>query len=120
MVLGFVGAALGISYMPPMRKRDVFAALFSGLIMAGLAPQWAGHYYEKFFTEPIPAFMNNTIAFFFGIGGMFIVPGAIAAWTAIRANPFVIVDWIGRLKARAPTAPPPGADETPPAAGGSK
>lgn len=110
IVLGFIGAALGVSYMPPMNKKQLAGAMLSGLVCAALAPQWAGHYYAKIIGEPTPAFMNNTVAFLFGIGGMFIVPAVLVFWTGFRDNPLGFIDWI-RGRGPAPRRTPPPADE---------
>lgn len=108
IVLGFLGAALGVSSMPTMSKKQMFTAVVSGLVCSALAPQWAAHYYARIFSEPIPAFMNNTVAFVFGVGGMFIVPGLIVGWQRFKENPFVFIDYL-RGK-----GPPPAAPAAPP------
>lgn len=113
VVLGFVGAALGIAYMPKMEKSQLTAALLAGIMCAALgtpladaayismAPQWMnvdhGH---------LPKIINNAMAFFLGIGGMFIIPGVIVFWRYGARNPFVIFDWI-RGK-----GPPPSVDNS--------
>lgn len=105
VILGFIGAALGIGSMPTMTRKQLITAMLSGLVAAALAPQWAAHLYGRWFgPEPIPPFMNNTIAFFFGIGGMFIVPGAIVFWQNFRNNPLGFIDWI---RGKGPPPPPP-------------
>lgn len=110
LIMGLVGACLGVSYMPPMSKKQLAGAMASGVVFAALAPQWAGHYYLKWMGEPIAHFMNNTVAFVFGIGGMFIVPCIIVFWTDFRDNPWGFIEWI-RGRARAPSRKPLPDDE---------
>lgn len=114
IVLGFVGAALGIAYMPKMEKPQLLAALVAGVACAMLAtplvdaifvnwaPTWMNATHDH-----LPHIINNAFAFFFGIGGMFIVPGIIVFWRSGAKNPFAIVDWL-RGK-----SPPPSVDPEP-------
>lgn len=116
VVLGFVGAALGVSYMPPMNKKQLLAALVAGVTCAALAPGatseaiawWRSTPAAPVLAVPLPAALNNVLAFVSGIGGMFLVPGLIVAFQSFKKNPFAVVDW-----ARGRGAPP-----TPPSDGG--
>lgn len=88
VILGFLGAALGLSRMPPMNKWQLFTALISGVVFAAFAPQillliWAA-----------PPVIRNITAFVFGIGGMFIVPGIIVFWQAFATDPW---GWFTRI-----------------------
>ena len=87
-VLGFVGAALGISYSPPMSKKEMFAALLAGVVCAVLGPALVMQIYA------LPVIVNNAFAFIFGIGGMFIVPGLLALWRGFATNPWSFIDRI--------------------------
>jgi hypothetical protein len=87
-VLGFIGAALGISYSPPMTKREMFAALLAGLVCGVLGPQLIAHVYA------MPPIVNNALAFIFGLGGMFIVPGLLAMWRGFAVDPWSFIDRI--------------------------
>lgn len=86
LVLGAAGAVLGISYTPKMTKREMFAAMIAGLACAALFPQLAAHYFA------LPAVLNNVLAFIFGIGGMFIVPGVLALWRGFANDPWAFID----------------------------
>lgn len=88
-VLGFIGAALGISYSPPMTKKEMFAALLAGVVCAVLGPQLAMQIYT------LPPIVNNALAFIFGIGGMFIVPGLLAIWRGFASDPWA---WLDKLR----------------------
>jgi hypothetical protein len=94
LIFGLIGAALGISYMPPMTKGRMAAAIFAGLACAALFPQLAAHYYQTWFTTPIPPAINNTFAFVFGVLGMFIVPGIIVIGEKFQANPWWVIDFL--------------------------
>lgn len=110
VVLGLIGASLGISRMPTMTKRDLSFSLLSGVVCAAFAPQWAAHFYHVYMGAEIPVFMNNTVAFIFGIGGMFLVPGVIVFWQAFSKDPWgAVMKLVNALrgKSSAPTAPPP-------------
>jgi hypothetical protein len=107
VVLGFIGAALGISRMPPMTKRDLFFSLFSGVVCAAFAPQWTAHFYRQSFGADIPVFMNNTVAFVLGIGGMFIVPGLIVFWQGFSKDPWgAVMKIVDVVRGRRPSPPP--------------
>lgn len=112
-ILGLIGAALGIGSLPPMTHRQLWTALLSGVVAAALAPQWAAHIYLRWFGAEIPPFMNNTIAFFFGVGGMFIVPAVIVFWKTMRDNPFALIDWLRGRGGAPPASPPPGPGDHP-------
>ncbi len=115
VILGFIGAALGISSMPPMSKRQLVAALAAGVVCAALIPQVSAEllaWLRSTPTVPLPSGVNNVLAFFFGIGGMFIIPGAIVFWRSFQTNPFFIIDWV-RGKGPPPPAPPAGPGEHP-------
>lgn len=85
-VLGFIGAALGISYSPPMTKKEMFAALLAGVVCAVLGPSLLMQLYT------LPPIVNNALAFIFGIGGMFIVPGLLALWRSFATDPWKFID----------------------------
>ncbi|MFN8696303.1 MAG: hypothetical protein ACK5XE_08310 [Burkholderiales bacterium] len=91
-VLGFIGAALGISYSPPMTKKEMFAALLAGVVCAVLGPQLVAQIYQ------LPSIVNNALAFTFGIGGMFIVPGLLTMWREFGVNPFGFIDRLRGVK----------------------
>lgn len=87
VVLGIFGAALGIGSMPPMSARQCWTALGSGIVFAGLGPQWADHTYIHWLPTwvnpthtPMPDFMLGSIAFICGVGGLFLIPLIIAFW----------------------------------------
>lgn len=105
VVLGFLGAALGISRMPPMNKWQLFTSLIAGIVISALAPQVLILIWPN-----APAVLKNITAFFFGIGGMFIVPGAIVFWQGFATDPWGwvtrILDLIDRIR-RAPPKPDP-------------
>ena len=88
-VLGFVGAALGISYSPPMTKKEMFAALLAGVVCAVLGPSLVMQVYA------VPSIVNNALAFVFGIGGMFIVPGLLSLWRGFANDPWA---WLDKLR----------------------
>ena len=88
-VLGFIGAALGISYSPPMSKKEMFAALLGGVVCAVLGPQLVMQIYT------LPPIVNNALAFIFGIGGMFIVPGLLSFWRGFAVDPW---GWLDKLR----------------------
>lgn len=92
LIFGLIGAALGISYMPPMTKARMAAALVAGIACAALFPQLAAALYQTWFTTPIPPAINNTFAFLFGILGMFIIPGIIVIGEKFMENPWWVID----------------------------
>lgn len=96
LVFGLVGAALGISYTPEMTKRQMAAAVLAGITCAGLCPQIVEQWYHL---SPIA---NNLLAFVFGIGGMFIIPGLLTLWRGFSQDPWA---WLDRLRGN---SPPPG------------
>lgn len=88
LVFGFIGAALGISYTPQITKKAAVAALASGIVCGGLGPSllaWA-------FNWHLPATADNALAFVCGVGGMFIIPGLIAAWQGFAHDPWGFID----------------------------
>lgn len=98
VVLGLLGAFLGISRMPPMTKGQIISAYISGIFFSTQAPLWLDWAYVRWtplWMNPehahLPAFMNNGFAFFFGIGGLFIVPGFIVFWQAFGKDPWSAV-----------------------------
>lgn len=113
VVLGFLGAALGVSRMPPMNKWQLMSSLVSGIVLASQAPQWAAFFYLKWTGAAIPAFMNNTVAFFFGIGGMFIVPGVIVFWQEFGKDPWGAIMRLVNLVRGKPTLPPDSTGDKP-------
>ena len=94
LIFGFVGAVLGVSYMPPMSHWQKFSALLSGLACAALGPQLAAPWYQGFVTTPMLPAVNNAFAFILGILGMFIVPGILVIGKKFQENPFWIIDWL--------------------------
>lgn len=113
--LGFIGASLGIGYMPPMSKKQMFSALLAGVmcaaLIAPLAAQWAGAQFDFV----MPKGGHYLLGFFFGIGGMFIIPGVIVFWRTASTNPMAIVEWVrGRAPPPAPPSPPPPPPSPPP------
>jgi len=115
VVLGFFGAAIGLGSIPQMSRPQLWTALMSGVVLSAMAPQWANfiaRHMMPSWVDPItlllPSFMTGSIAFVFGIGGMFIVPGIIVFWREFGINPWgwftKILDLINR--ARGITPPP--------------
>lgn len=105
MIIGFIGAVLGISYVPEMSKKQMFAALLAGLCCAAFMTPVAAHWYSLYFGPTVPQFLENGIAFLLGISGMYIVPGFLSLSRSFRDNPFGFLD---RLRGRAsvPDVPP--------------
>lgn len=104
LAMGFVGAALGISFTPPMSRKMAFGALLSGLVFGAFGPELLAFAFKTTF----PPTVSNGIAVIFGVGGMFIVPGVVAFWQGFKDDPigwtFGILD---KLRAsRTPTTPP--------------
>lgn len=103
MVFGVMGAILGVAYSPQLTGRQMFAALVAGLACAVIFPQVLAAAGEqvgwKFFAL---APVRNGLAFLFGIGGMVIVPGLIAAWHDFWRDPGAFVakvkGWFGGKK----------------------
>lgn len=106
MIFGFVGAALGISYMPPMSKKQMVVALLAGLACAAMIPQAADWVWVRYLATPMPGVFNNIVAFCSGLFGMFIVPGLLVIGTTFKSNPWVLVDW-WRGRGGPPAPPPP-------------
>jgi hypothetical protein len=109
VLLGFIGAALGIGSMPEMTKKQLWTALGSGVVCAALAPSVVPEligWWRVAPVVPLPGPIGNLLAFFFGIGGMFIVPGCIVMWSSWKKNPWAVVNWI-----RGRGQPPSGDDE---------
>lgn len=115
LILGFIGAALGIGSMPPMSKRALATALGAGVVCAALAPQAAAELFALWKDRPavmLPVAVNNVLAFLFGIGGMFIVPGLSALWRRIVENPVGFLRWArGGFRGNAPPKPDDAAGE---------
>ena len=108
VILGFLGSALGISRMPPMNKWQLFTALIAGVVISAMAPQvlilaW----------PTAPDVVKNITAFFFGIGGMFIVPGAVVFWQGFATDPWGWVTRILDLIDRVRRTPPARRDDDP-------
>lgn len=99
LVFGAVGALLGISYTPAMTSRQMIAALLAGISCASLAPQGVLAVWPS-----LPPFAQGAIAFAFGIGGMYIVPGLLALWRAFAENPWSAID---RMRGNRPQPVPP-------------
>lgn len=113
VVLGIFGAAIGLGSMPKMNRPQLWTAVASGIVCSAMAPQWGNHIYKYWLASgsDLPSFMTGTIAFVFGIGGMFIVPGIIVFWQGFQENPWgwfnKIMDAINRVRG---IAPPPDRD----------
>lgn len=87
VVLGILGAAMGIGSMPPMSTKQCWVALGSGVFFASYGPQWASYAFVHWIPawlnpahDPMPSFMTGSVAFFCGVGGLFLIPGVIAFW----------------------------------------
>jgi hypothetical protein len=107
VVLGILGAALGIGSMPPMSKKQCWTALGSGCIFAGLGPQWLNHAYMYWFPTWInpaktemPGFMLGSFAFVCGVGGLFLIPAIVAFWKDPRGFLVSIVEFVTTARAR--------------------
>lgn len=102
LVFGFIGAALGVRYSPPMNKGDALTALLAGVVCSGFGPglltTWFGWH--------MPSIVDNAIAFVCGIFGMFVVPAILNLGRAFVADPFAFI-----AKARAVIAGKGGAQE---------
>lgn len=98
LIFGFIGACLGISYMPPMSRKEQLFALLAGLSCSALAPALLGWWLAR--DVPVP--VASAIGFVFGILGMFLVPGVIIFGQSFRSNPFFVIDWL-----RGRGGPPP-------------
>lgn len=113
IILGLIGAALGIGSMPPMSKKQLWTAIGAGFTCAilgpWLIPEAVAWWRNAATATPLPLPVSSALAFFFGIGGMFIVPGAIVFWTTVKSNPMAMVDW---LRGKGPPPPPPPSDTT--------
>ena len=92
IVLGTLGAALGVAYSPKMDPREMWAAMGSGFGCALLFPAIIAQYW------PIPPVVVAGLAFFFGVVGMFIVPGFLVIGQKFKENPFWFIEWILALK----------------------
>lgn len=92
LVFGAVGAALGIAYTPAMTRREMLAALLAGLACSAILPQLIAQWIHL---NPVA---NNALSFLFGIGGMFIVPGLLAAWAGFRTDPWAFIDRLRGIK----------------------
>lgn len=105
IILGLIGAALGVGSMPEMTRKQLWTSLGSGLACAIVIP-WvlpdAIAWWRNVPAHPLPVPVTGAIAFFLGIGGMFIVPGFIVFWASVKRNPFGFLDWI---RGRNPTPP---------------
>jgi len=88
LVFGVLGAMLGVAYSPQLSGRQMVAALLAGLACAMIFPQLLGAVGEEFGWKLLTlAPVKNGMAFLFGIGGMVIVPGLIAAWHDFWRDP---------------------------------
>lgn len=85
-VLGFIGAALGISYSEPMSKKQMFAALMAGIACGVFLPLLVSSLYA------LPKVVNNALCLLFGMGGMFIVPAVLSVWRGFAADPWGVFD----------------------------
>lgn len=101
VVMGIFGAAIGLGSLPRMTRKQLWTAVASGIVFSAMAPQWANHAYVHWLPTwvnasgaPLPSFMSGTIAFVFGIGGMFIVPGIIVFWQGFSTDPW---GWFHKL-----------------------
>lgn len=113
VVLGLVGAALGIGSMPRMTKQQLWFALGSGVACAALAPGAIPEFIAWWRVAPVvplPGMIANVLAFVFGIGGMFVVPTLIKIFKAVQEDP---LGWLDYLRGRGskPANPTPPMDE---------
>lgn len=90
LLFGFIGACLGISYMPPMSRKEQLFALLAGLACSALGPALLGWW----LTRELPVPVASAIGFILGILGMFIVPGVIVFGQSFKKNPFFVIDWL--------------------------
>lgn len=100
LVFGFIGASLGVSNMPEMSRKETFFAFGSGLACAGLLPElliialeellgWKGLATLVKFSA-----VKSSLAFIFGILGMFIIPGIIIVGQEFRLDPVATYKWL--------------------------
>lgn len=87
LVFGFIGAALGVRYSPPMSKGDALTALLAGVVCAGFGPPLL----TTWFSWHMPPIVDNAIAFVCGICGMFVVPGILNLGRAFAADPAAFI-----------------------------
>lgn len=87
LVFGFIGAALGVRYSPPMTKADALTALLAGVVCSGFGPPllnaWIGWH--------LPPIVENLIAWVAGICGMFVVPGILNMGRSFAADPLEFI-----------------------------
>lgn len=100
LVFGFVGAALGISHLPPMTRKEMFFAFGSGVACAGLLPELLIIFLEEAFgwkglanVVKLGA-VKSSLAFVLGILGMFIIPGLIVVGQEWRIDPVATWKWL--------------------------
>lgn len=87
LVFGFIGAALGVRYSPPMSKADALTALLAGVVCSGFGPPLL----TTWFGWHMPLIVDNAIAFACGIFGMFIVPGILNLGRSFVADPVAFI-----------------------------
>lgn len=98
LVFSIIGAALGIGYSPRMTPLQALTALLAGAACGVLAPDLIASISG---TELSPA-IEKLLAFVFGIGGMFIIPGIIAIWTGFKNDPWAWLDKLRGLRDKPP------------------
>lgn len=103
VVLGILGALLGIGSMPPMSNRQCWVALGSALVFSSYGPQWAAFIFAHWLPEwmnpahaPMPSFMLGSVAFVCGVGGLFLVPGIITVWKDPRGALRDLIEYLTR------------------------
>lgn len=110
VVFGVIGAALGIAYTPEISRRQAVAAMVSGLVGAFIFAPLVLHLVKL---NPAPMWAVAGLGFFFGVGGMFIVPLIVMFWSRLAKDPtgFIgkVLDFIEQMRGRRPPPPPPGA-----------
>jgi len=110
LVFGFIGAALGISYMPPMTRKEQFFALGSGLACAGLLPNLIPLIFTGIGFPAVAAALQigvvkSALGFVLGILGMFIVPGIIVFGIEFKLDPIGAIKWLVGKGSRPSTMP---------------
>jgi hypothetical protein len=112
IILGLLGAALGIGAMPQMTRKQLWTALGAGAVCAMLAPGAIPELLGWWRNTPavaLPGAVGNLVAFVFGIGGIYFVAGIVAVFKKFQVNPLWVIDFArGRQ-----TLPPPPDPEAP-------
>jgi branched-subunit amino acid transport protein len=105
-VIGIVAGFLGLGHVPPMGVVARLSAVASCALTATILPDVFADGLTHFTGWSVPIKVRYVLAFFFGLGGMFIVPGTIVFWQSAAKNPMALVDWL-RGKGPPPTPDPP-------------